>query len=211
MGATLGMKTTRGHGGSRQTSLLAVAVAGAGAYVLLLLVLPFLQPGRNIMTAHPEDYAAGAYGNLVNLSYGAFGLALAAIALTLWPGRSWRAVGPLLLVPAAVLCAALALAPVTVARSGIVVLVGVLGLSSGPLISSIVLRHRFGGAYRLVACLGAAVLVGFVAVATSPDAVGGAVNRGFDALAGLWVFAAALSIRPHAIDPQGPVAMTRGG
>jgi hypothetical protein len=86
MGATLAMKT------SRQTSILAAAVVGAAAYVLVLLALPFLQPGRDVMTAHPEDYAAGAYGSLVNLSYGAFSLALVAIALTLWPGRSWKAV-----------------------------------------------------------------------------------------------------------------------
>jgi len=204
MGATLAMKT------SRQTSLLAAAVVGAAAYVLALLALPFLQPGRDVMTAHPEDYAAGAYGSLVNLSYGAFGMALATIALTLWPGRSWKAVGPLLLVPPALLCAALALAPVTVARSGLVVLVGVIGLSAGPLISSIVLRHRFGGRYRLVAYLGAAVLVGFVALATGPDAVSGAVNRGFDVLAGLWVIAAALSIRPPT-DRRGPVAITGSG
>jgi hypothetical protein len=46
-------------------------------------------------------------------------------------------------------------------------------------------RASIGGRYRLVAYLGAKVLVGSVALATGPEAVSGAVNRGFDVLAGL--------------------------
>lgn len=169
-----------------------VAIGGAAVYVLVLVVLPFLEPQLDVRTAHPEDYANGAYGILVNLSYGALSLALFAIAATLWPGRSWRAVGPLLFVPPAILCAELAVAPIAVARSGTVVFVGVLGLAVGPLFNSIALRDRFGRAHGLVIVLGAAVLAGFIGLASAPGSVGGAVNRVFDVLAGLWVVTAAL-------------------
>jgi hypothetical protein len=179
----------------RQAPLLLVATGGAAAYVLVLLVLPFLEPQLDVVSTHPEDYAAGRYGILVNFSYGAFGLALAAIALALWPGRSWRAAGLMLLAPPAVLCAALTIAPVAVAGSGMVVFIAILGLALGPVVISIVLRDRFGSAYGLLVALGVAVLVAFVGLAAAPEAIGGAVNRGFDVLAGLWVAAAALDIR----------------
>jgi hypothetical protein len=164
-----------------------VAISGAAVYVLVLVVLPFLEPHLDVRSAHPEDYANGAYGILVNLSYGALSLALLALVLALWPGRSWRAVGPLLFVPPAILCAALAVAPIAVAHSGTVVFVGILGLAVGPLVNSLVLRERFGRARGPLVGLGAAVLVGFIGLAAAPDSIGGAVNRGFDVLAGLWV------------------------
>lgn len=167
-----------------------VALGGAAVYVLVLVVLPFLEPQLDVRSAHPEDYATGGYGILVNLSYAALSLALFAIALALWPGRSWRALGPLLFVPPAILCAALAVSPIAVARSGTVVFVGILGLAVGPLVSSIALRDRFGRARGFVVWLGAAVLIGFIGLAAAPDSVGGAVNRVFDVLAGLWVAAA---------------------
>lgn len=172
-----------------------VAIGGAAVYVLVLVVLPFLEPQMDVRSAHPEDYANGAYGILVNLSYGALSLALFAIAATLWPGRSWRAVGPLLFVPSAILCAALAVAPIAVARSGPVVVVAILGLAVGPLVNSIALSDRFGRARGVLVGLGAAALVGFIGLAVAPDSVGGAVNRGFDVLAGLWVATAGSLIR----------------
>lgn len=168
-----------------------VAIGGTAVYVLVLVVLPFVEPQLDVRSAHPEDYANGAYGIVVNLSYGALSLALIAIVPVLWPGRSWSAVGPLLFVPPAILCAALAVAPIAVARSGTVVFVGVLGLAFGPLVNSIALRDRFGRARGLVVGLGVAVLAGFIGLAAAPDSIGGAVNRGFDVLAGLWVAAAA--------------------
>lgn len=167
-----------------------VAIGGATVYVLVLLVLPLLEPQLDVRSAHPEDYATGGYGLLVNVSYGALSLALFAIVPALWPGRSWRAVGPLLFVPPAILCAALAVAPIAVARSGTVVFAGILGLGVGPLVNSLALRDGFGRARGLILGLGAAVLVGFIGLAAAPDSVGGAVNRGFDVLAGLWVAAA---------------------
>lgn len=182
------------------TPLRLVATAGAAMYVIALLALPILEPDLDVVSTHPEDYASGKYGILVNLSYGALGVALAAIVLALWPGASWKATTLALLVPPALLCAALTLAPVAVARSGTAVFIGVLGLATGPLVSSVVLRLRFGKSSPLVVALGAAVLVAFVLLAVTPEAIGGAVNRGFDALAGLWVVTAALSLhhRPQA-------------
>ena len=171
-----------------------VATGGAAIYVLVLLVLPLLEPQLDVRSAHPEDYATGGFGILVNLSYGALSLALFAIALVLWPCRSWKAVAPLLFVPPAILCAALAVAPIAVARSGTVVFVGILGLAVGPLVNSIALRDSFGRARGLVVGLGVAVLVGFIGLAAAPDSVSGAVNRGIDVLAGVWV-ATAASIR----------------
>jgi uncharacterized membrane protein YccC len=100
-----------------------------------------------------------------------------------------------LLVPPALLCAALAIDPVAVARGGAVVLIPILGLASAPLISSLVSRARFRPWDRWVVGVGAAVQVAFVGLVLAPDAITGAVNRVFDALAGLLVAVAALALR----------------
>ena len=158
---------------------------GGGFYVLALLAVPLLDSGREVLRAHPEDCARGPAGLLVNLGYAAFALALAATVMRFARGRRWPALAPALLLPPALLCLALAFDPVGLARAGTVVTLAILGLVAGPLATSLVVRGRW-----LVA-LGAAVLAAFTLLVAAPEAVGGAVNRLFDVLAGLWVLAAA--------------------
>jgi hypothetical protein len=188
-----------------EKALPVVAAGGAGLYVAALLALPVLEPGFNVLTAHPEDYATGSYGAVVNLSYVSFAVALISLVLSVMPVRRREIAVPILLVPPALLCAALAVDPVAVARGGTVVLIPILGLASAPLISSLVLRARFRPWDRWVVGFGAAVLVAFVGLVLAPDATTGAVNRAFDALAGLWVAVAALALRgpQSAISPPG--------
>jgi hypothetical protein len=178
--------------------LPAFAAGGAGLYVAALLALPLLEPGFNVLTAHPEDYATGSYGAAVNLSYAAFAVALIALVVAVMPVRRWALAVPILLVPPVLLCAALALDPVGVARGGDVVLIPILGLASAPLISSLLLRARFRPWHRWVIGSGAVVLVAFVGLVLAPITVAGAVNRAFDVLAGLWVAVAAMAIRQRA-------------
>lgn len=183
--------TTRWQGNASRV----VAAGCAIVYVAALLVLPLLEPGFNALTAHPEDYATGSYGAVVNLSYASFAVALISLVASFMPFRRWAIAVPILLVPPALLCAALAVNPVAVARGGAVVLVPVLGLASAPLFSSLVLRARFRPWNRWVAGFGAAALVAFVGLVLAPEPVAGAVNRAFDVLAGVWVAVAALALR----------------
>lgn len=180
-----------------------VAAGSATLYVASLLALPLLEPGFNVLTAHPEDYATGTYGGVVNLSYASLAVALISLVVLLMPVRRWAIAVPTLLVPPALLCAALAADPVAVARGGAVVSIPVLGLATAPLFSSLVLRARFRPWDRWVAGFGAAALVAFVGLVLAPDPITGAVNRAFDVLAGVWVAVAALALgaRQSAIPP----------
>lgn len=175
-----------------------IAAGGATLYVAALLALPLLEPGFDVLATHPEDYATGSYGALVNLSYLSFAVALISLVVSLVPFRRWAIAVPALLVPPALLCAALAVDPVAVARAGAAVLIPILGLASAPFISALVLRDRFRPWDRWVVGFGVAVLVAFFGLALAPEAIGGAVNRAFDALAGFWVALAAVAlVRPR--------------
>ena len=169
-----------------------IAAIAAVAY-LLLLTLPLLDTRFDVLTAHPEDYATVAYGVAVNASYLALAVALVAIVVPLAPFRRWSLVVPALLVPAALLCVALAFDPIAVARSSQWVLIPIVCLALAPAAAALSLRGRFGGWAPAVAGLGVAVLVAFAALALAPDSVGGLVNRVFDVLAGLWVALAAVA------------------
>src|SRR5579864_148624 len=87
--------------GRRRQVLATIAASGAGVYVTVLLALPALDSGFNVLTAHPEDNARGTYGIAVNFSYLALAVALVCLVLALLPVRRWAVAVPILLVPAA--------------------------------------------------------------------------------------------------------------
>ena len=179
----------------RRQVLPVVAASGAGVFVIVLLALPLLDSGLNLLTAHPEDYARGAYGIAVNASYMALAVALAGLVLSLLPVRGWAIAVPVLLVPAAVLCVALAVNPIAVAGGNALLLVPIFGLALGPLVGALSLRERFHPWNGAIVGIGLAVAIAFAGLLVAPDSVGGAVNRAFDLLVGLWVVVAALAVR----------------
>jgi hypothetical protein len=174
-----------------------VAAAAAAVYIVLLITIPLVEPGFDMLRAHPEDYAAGQYGVLVNVSYAAMAVALAALTAGLLPGGRWSRLALVLLAPPIALCVALAIDPMAVARQT-VTLYTVLGLAVGPLVVSLAFHERFRARGRWVVMLAVVVLVAFMGLAAAPAEVSGTVNRAFDVAAGLWVVVAALSgLRPH--------------
>ncbi|HYM66171.1 MAG TPA: hypothetical protein VEW68_02660 [Patescibacteria group bacterium] len=179
----------------RRQVLPAAAASGAAVYMAVLLVLPIVDAARNVLTAHPEDYASGPYGLAVNLSYLALAAALASFTVAIWPVSGWAIAMPVLLIPAAVMCAALAVDPIGVAGGSALWLLPIFGLASAPLAGSLSLRGRFGRFSGALLAIAAAVLIAFVALMLAPESIGGAVNRTFDLLLGLWIAIAALALR----------------
>jgi len=174
--------------------------------VTVLLALPLLNSGFNVLTVHPEDYARGTYGIAVNVSYSALAVALACLVLSLLPLRGWAIAVPVLLVPAAVLCVALAVNPMAVAGGNALLLIPIFGLALGPLVGALSLRQRFHPWDGAIVGIGLAVVIAFAGVLVAPDSVGGAVNRAFDLLVGLWVVVAAVALRRWAGSQRALVA-----
>lgn len=168
------------------------AFAGA-LYVVLLIVIPLVEPQLDAWRSHPEDYAAGDYGALVNVSYAAMATALVSFSSALAGRGGWKALALALLVPPALLCVALTVDPIGVARQATVTSLAILGLAVGPISVSIVYRRNFGHARVPVIALGLLVAMAFVALAAAPESVGGAVNKVFDVLAGAWIVVAAVA------------------
>ena len=173
-------------------SMELAALAG-GLYVVLLIVIPLVEPQFDVWRSHPEDYAAGPYGALVNVSYAAMAAALVSFSSGLVGKVGWKALALALLVPPALLCVALTVDPIGVARQATVASLAILGLAVGPIAVSIVYRRRFGPGRVALIALGALVAGAFIALAVAPESVGGAVNRVFDVLAGAWIVAAAIA------------------
>ena len=182
---------TRGVSAGR-VSLELAAVAGA-LYVVLLIVIPLVEPQFDAWRSHPEDYAAGGYGALVNVSYAAMATALVSFSSGLAGKLGWKALALALLIPPALLCVALTVDPIGVASQATVVSLAILGLAAGPIAVSIAYRRSFGAARAAVVGLGALVAMAFVALAAAPESIGGAVNRVFDVLAGAWIVVGAAS------------------
>jgi hypothetical protein len=170
----------------------AVTAVAAGFYVAVQVTMPVLNPSLDVMAAHPEDYANGPFGFVVNLSYAALAVALGVLAVILFPGVRPSALAPALLLPPAALCLALAVAPPSVARSGEAVSYAVLGLAVGPLAISLAMPRRVRAPWRADLWLAAAVLVAFAGLVAAPGSMGGLVNRVFDVLAGAYVALAGL-------------------
>lgn len=173
----------------------AVAAFGAAVYVAVLVALPFVDPTFNVVTAHPEDYAAGRLGWAVNVSYLALAIALVCFVISALPVRRWAIAVPALVMPPTILCVALAVDPVGVAAGTQLLLLPIVCLAMVPLIASMTLRDRLGTWHRLLAGLAVVVLLAFAALIVAPDTVGGAVNRAFDVALGLWFVLAAIAVR----------------
>lgn len=173
-------------------------------YTATLVIVPLLNRDLNVMATHPEDYASGAFGVLVNASYAAFAVALATLAAALYPGRRMAALWPALLIVPALLCGALAFSPAAVARSGAWVSLAVAVLAVAPIAISLAMTRRLGARRRWAIALAAGVAVAFLCLAASPTAVSGLVNSVFDVMAGSWVAFVALASRPDrgAIGPR---------
>lgn len=192
VGMSSGATITKGTASGR-LGLEVAALAGA-LYVVLLIVIPLVEPEFDVWRSHPEDYAAGSFGALVNLSYAAMAIALVSPSSALLTQSGWKALALVLLVPPALLCVALTVDPIGVARQATVAPLAILGLGAGPVVVSIVYRRRFGQARVATIALGALVALSFVALALAPESLGGGVNRVFDVLAGAWIVVAAIAM-----------------
>ena len=186
-------RATIARGVSAGRVRMELAALGGALYVVLLIVIPLVEPQFDAWRSHPEDYAAGDYGALVNVSYAAMATALVSFSSALVGKLGWRALALALLMPPALLCVALTLDPIGVARQATVVSLAILGLAVGPIAVSIVYRRSFGAARVVVIGLGALVAMAFVALAAAPESMGGAVNRVFDVLAGAWIVVTAVA------------------
>ena len=175
-----------------RVSMELAALAG-GLYVVLLIVIPLVEPQFDVWRSHPEDYAAGHYGALVNVSYAAMAVALVSFSSGLVSKSGWKALALALLVPPALLCVALTVDPIGVARQATVTSLAILGLAVGPIAVSIVYLRSFSHARATVIGVGVLVAGAFIALAVGPESVGGAVNKVFDVLAGAWIVVAAAS------------------
>lgn len=172
---------------ARQRVGRSVALAGAAAYAVLLVTVPLVDRAFNALSAHPEDYASGSYGLVVNVSYLALGLALFGLTLALSPFRRWAIALPVLLLPAAILCVALAVDPIAVARGNPLWILPIFGLAVAPVIASFTLRDRFDGRHRASSAIAVVVLISFIGLVITPSPIGGIVNRVFDLTVALWV------------------------
>ena len=188
-----GATIARGAAAGRVGTELA-ALAGA-LYVVLLIAIPLVEPEFDAWRSHPEDYAAGDYGALVNVSYAAMAVALVSLSSAFIIKSGWKALALALLAPPALLCVALAADPIGVARQATTASLAILGLAVGPIAVSIVFRRRFGPARVAVIGLGVLVAGAFIALSVAPESAGGAVNRVFDVLAGAWILVAAVASR----------------
>lgn len=174
----------------------AIAAVGAATYVAVLLVLPFLEPDFDVLRAHPEDYASGAIGLAVNVSYAALAVALVAFVMSVLPVKRWTIAVAALFLPPAVLCAALAVDPIGVAGGNPVWLLPVFCLALAPLIATLLLHDSLRRRRGALLAIAAAGLLTFAGVLTMPDAIGGIVNRAFDVSVGLWVLVASRARLP---------------
>lgn len=180
----------------------AIAAAGAAAYVAVLAALPFVEPSFDVLRAHPEDYANGALGFAVNLSYLALAAALVFFVVSVLPVKGWAIAVPVLFLPPAVLCAALSVDPVGVAGGNPVWLVPIFALALGPVIGTLVLRDSLRRWRPALIGIAVVVLLTFAGILTMPDAISGIVNRAFDVSVGLWIVVAALALRPIEVRRQ---------
>lgn len=172
-----------------------IAALAAAIYVAVLVALPVVDRSFDALATHPEDYAGGRLGFAVNLSYLALAVALLSFVLSVLPIRGTAIVLPILIAPPTVLCAALAVDPIGVARGNPIFLLPIVCLATVPLVGSIVLRDRLGGWRSMLGGLATVVLLAFAALLVAPDAVGGLVNRAFDVTLGLWLLLAAVAVR----------------
>ena len=172
-----------------------IAAIGAATYVVILAALPFLQPGFDVLRAHPEDYANGPVGLAVNASYVALAVALISFATSILPVRGWAIAVPVLFLPAAALCVALAVDPISVAAGNPLWLLPIFGLAVAPMIGSLT-PHTVRRWRPALIGIAAVVLLTFGGVLTVPDSIAGIVNRAFDVSVGLWILAAALAALP---------------
>ena len=181
---------------ARDSALLArwIGVSGAIAYLVLLNV-PLLDSRFNVLTAHPEDYATGSFGLAVNASYLALATALTGLAVSLLPVRGWSIAALGTLIPPVLLCLALAVDPIGVARANQLVLLPIISLALAPATAALTLRHRFGAFALATTALAVAVLVAFIALVVVGDDLGGLVNRVFNTFVGLWTAVASFSLR----------------
>jgi hypothetical protein len=179
-------------------ALAGIAFVAAIAYVLLLN-LPLLDTRFNALASHPEDYAAGSFGLAVNGSYLALAIAIESLAVSLLPVRGWSIAVPALLVPAGLVCGALAFDPIGVARANAWVLVPIVGLALVPAITMLTMRDRFRPCTPAVAGVGIAALLALCALVLSPDSVSGLVNRVLDVLIAAWIATASAALRSRAL------------
>lgn len=178
-----------------------LAIAGASVYLVTLLAAPLLDRSIDVLTAYPEDYAAGPAGPVVRLGYLAVALMAFAIAASLdqrWVSR----IAAAFLAAGSVASLALAVAPQRV--TGGVLAAAVLCLVAAPLLVSLGTRRERSGA--LVA-FGVIVTFAFVALAVAPDDIAGITNRAWDVMLGAWGLAFAVS----AAAPPRASAVARGG
>ena len=177
-----------------------IAAFGAAIYLAVLVTLPFVDRTFNALAAHPEDYATGTFGVVVNLSYIALAVALACFLMSVWPVKGLGIAFAVVAVPPLILCTALAADPIGIARGGTVLLLPIVCLALVPLIGSIALKDRVGGWRSMLAGLAVVVLVAFAGLVFAPNAVAGVVNRAFDVALGAWIVVAAIAV---SISPRG--------
>lgn len=173
----------------------AVSAAGAALYLAVIVSLPLLDRTFDVLRAHPEDYASGRYGLAVNFSYLALATGLvASMPLMARFGRP-AIVVEMLVLPAAILCLALAVDPIGVAQGAQLSLLPIVGLAVAPLIASFSFNDRFGRWRRALTGLAVAVLITFLGLVLAPDSVTGIINRAFDSMVGIWLIVFAFAAR----------------
>jgi hypothetical protein len=171
---------------------LAAAIGGA-TYLVTLLAVALIDRETDLLRTHPEDYATGVAGALVNVGYVAVALMALAIAASLVREGRWLSViAAALLAGGGVTSLVLATAPQEV--TGGPLLVGVLALALSPLLVSIGADGRLS---PVAVALGVIVTLGFVAyILLSPRELAGIANRSWDALLAVWGVSFGLRSRP---------------
>ena len=164
------------------------AALGAAVYLLTLIAVPVANLDLDVVRLHPEDYANASLGWLVVAGWLALAVSLAAIALATARAGVAPKIAAIFFALAALVCVANAIDPTLGARRSPIEL-GVFGLVIGPLVASFAWR---GMLLRVIAV---AAAVAFAGLLFGGDAIGGIVNRVFDALAAVWCIAFAARSR----------------
>ena len=179
-----------------------VAALGAAAYLATLVIVPLANLDRDVLRSHPEDLVDAKLGWLVVVGWIAFAVALVAIALmTMRAGLANRIAAACFTV-AALVCLANALDPTLGARRSPIEL-GIIGLVIGPLVAAFASRRV------VLRVISVAAALAFAGILFENDAIGGSVNRLFDALAAVWCIVFALTppaVRRGIMRPSGEVA-----